>query len=119
MDFGFSEEQEMLRQSVRAFLEAECPMTYVRQMMEDVGPQNFVRQQTAIISRVDSRPTLATIRCPTLVLVGDADTLTPPDRATEMADGISGALSVLNSGHLSPLEQPEYVAQALVEWMRG
>jgi len=35
MDFGFSEEQEMLRQSVRGFLEAECPMTYVRQMMED------------------------------------------------------------------------------------
>jgi alkylation response protein AidB-like acyl-CoA dehydrogenase len=35
MDFGFSEEQDMLRQSVRDFLEAECPMTYVRQMMED------------------------------------------------------------------------------------
>ena len=35
MDFGFSEEQEMLRQSVREFLEAESPMTYVRQMMED------------------------------------------------------------------------------------
>jgi alkylation response protein AidB-like acyl-CoA dehydrogenase len=35
MDFGFSEEQEMLRQSVRDFLDAECPMTYVRQMMED------------------------------------------------------------------------------------
>ncbi len=35
MDFGFSEEQDMLRQSVRGFLEAECPMTYVRQMMED------------------------------------------------------------------------------------
>ena len=35
MDFGFSEEQEMLRQSVREFLGAECPMTYVRQMMED------------------------------------------------------------------------------------
>ena len=35
MDFGFSEEQDMLRQSVRGFLDAECPMTYVRQMMED------------------------------------------------------------------------------------
>jgi alkylation response protein AidB-like acyl-CoA dehydrogenase len=35
MDFGFSEEQEMLRQSVREFLDAECPMTYVRRMMED------------------------------------------------------------------------------------
>ena len=35
MDFGFSEEQEMLRESARHFLESECPMTYVRQMMED------------------------------------------------------------------------------------
>jgi alkylation response protein AidB-like acyl-CoA dehydrogenase len=35
MDFGFSEEQEMLRQSAREFLQKECPMTYVRQMMED------------------------------------------------------------------------------------
>src|SRR5215468_10017927 len=35
MDFGFSEEQEMLRKSARDFLTKECPMTYVRQMMED------------------------------------------------------------------------------------
>jgi len=35
MDFGFSEEQEMLRQSARDFLAKETPMTYVRKMMED------------------------------------------------------------------------------------
>src|SRR5947208_5494756 len=35
MDFGFSEEQEMLRKSARDFLAKETPMTYVRQMMED------------------------------------------------------------------------------------
>lgn len=35
MDFGFSEEQEMLRSSAKDFLTAEVPMTYVRQMMED------------------------------------------------------------------------------------
>ncbi len=35
MDFGFSEEQEMLRQSARQFLDTECSMTYVRKMMED------------------------------------------------------------------------------------
>jgi len=38
MDFGFSEEQEMMRQSARQFLESECAMTYVRKMMdEDTG----------------------------------------------------------------------------------
>ncbi len=35
MDFGFSQEQELLRQSAQDFLAKECPMTYVRQMMED------------------------------------------------------------------------------------
>jgi alkylation response protein AidB-like acyl-CoA dehydrogenase len=35
MDFGFSEEQEMMRQSARQFLEGECAMTYVRKMMDD------------------------------------------------------------------------------------
>jgi alkylation response protein AidB-like acyl-CoA dehydrogenase len=35
MDFGFSEEQEMLRKSARDFLAKEAPMTWVRRMMED------------------------------------------------------------------------------------
>jgi alkylation response protein AidB-like acyl-CoA dehydrogenase len=35
MDFGFSEEQEMLRSSARDFLAKEAPMTFVRKMMED------------------------------------------------------------------------------------
>ena len=41
----------------------------------------FVRQQRAIMSRPDSRPLLACVRCPTLVLVGDGDELTPPELA--------------------------------------
>jgi alkylation response protein AidB-like acyl-CoA dehydrogenase len=35
MDFGFSQEQELLRRTAQDFLAKECPMTYVRQMMED------------------------------------------------------------------------------------
>src|SRR6185436_5289337 len=36
MDFGFSEDQELLRRAASEFLARECPMTYVRRMMEDV-----------------------------------------------------------------------------------
>ena len=43
----------------------------VRDMGDDIGAGAFVRQQTAIMSRPDSRPTLAWIKCPTLVLTGD------------------------------------------------
>jgi pimeloyl-ACP methyl ester carboxylesterase len=90
-----------------------------RQMAEDSGPEAFVRQQTAIIARVDSRPGLADIRCPTLVVVGDADAITPPDRAAEIAAGIPGAhfVTIRHCGHLCALERPEAVTDALVAWI--
>jgi pimeloyl-ACP methyl ester carboxylesterase len=83
------------------------------------GPDAFVRQQRAIMGRPDSRPGLPAIACPTLVLVGDGDQLTPPELAQEMADLIPGArrVTVPQSGHLSTLEQPQAVTAALVEWM--
>jgi pimeloyl-ACP methyl ester carboxylesterase len=89
-------------------------------MADDVGAEAFIRQENAIIGRVDSRPTLAAIDCPTLVLVGDADRATPPDRSQEIAAGIRGATLVVvpHSGHLPSLEQPEAVTAALVDWMR-
>jgi pimeloyl-ACP methyl ester carboxylesterase len=88
----------------------------VREMAEQTGPEAFVRQQTAIMNRADSRPTLRDIRCPSLVVVGADDTLTPPDRAAEMAAEIRGAQQVVvpNCGHLSTLEQPQAVNEALV-----
>ena len=89
-------------------------------MAEDVGSAAFIRQQTAILGRPDSRATLGGIRCPTLVLVGEDDELTPPDRAAEIAAGIAGArlVKVRQCGHLSTLEQPGEVTRALVEWLR-
>src|SRR5690606_30346464 len=77
--------------------------TTVRAMAEETGAEAFVRQQTAIIGRPDSRPGLSAIRCPTLVLVGELDTLTPPDRAAEMAAAIPRAREIVvpGCGHLS------------------
>jgi pimeloyl-ACP methyl ester carboxylesterase len=91
----------------------------VRTMAEETGPDAFVRQQKAIMSRPDCRPLLKSIRCPTLVLVGDGDTLTPPVLSEEIAAGIAGArlVRVPDCGHLSTLERPEAVNRALVEWL--
>jgi pimeloyl-ACP methyl ester carboxylesterase len=91
----------------------------VRAMAEDTGPEAFVRQQTAIMNRADSRSGLASIRCPTLVLVGADDSLTPPERAAEMAAAIPGARRVVvpSCGHLSTLEQPQAVTEALVAFL--
>lgn len=84
-----------------------------------VGADGFARQQTAIIGRADSRPHLGAIRIPTLVLVGDKDALTPPDRSEEMSAAIPDARLVIvpECGHASTLEQPEAVNVALVEWL--
>lgn len=85
------------------------------------GADAFIRQQTAIMNRPDSRPGLSDIRCPTLVLVGEGDELTPPALAEEMAQLIAGArlVKVPDCGHLSTLEKPEPVTKALVEWMEA
>ena len=90
-------------------------------MAQEVGVAAFTRQQAAIMGRKDSRPTLGGIRCPTLVLVGEDDELTPPERAVEMAEGIAGArlVSVPRCGHMSTLEQPDKVTRALLEWLRA
>jgi pimeloyl-ACP methyl ester carboxylesterase len=90
-------------------------------MADEVGPAAFIRQQTANLGRRDSRPTLGSIRCPTLVLVGEGDELTPPERAAEIAAGIAAArlVTVPRSGHLSTLEQPEAVTRALLQWLEG
>ena len=93
----------------------------VHDMGDDVGPEAFVRQQTAVISRPDSRPSLAWIKCPTLVLTGDEDNSVPNSQSVEMANGIPGAKLVIlpDCGHLPQLELPQATADALVEWMRG
>ncbi len=93
----------------------------VRGMADQTGPARFIRQQRAVISRPDFEPGLKAIRCPTLVLVGDEDAITPPFMAEDMAEAIPGAKLVVvpDCGHLSTLERPEAVNAALVEWLAG
>ena len=91
----------------------------IKRMAENVGKEGFVRQQRAIMSRVDSRPLLATIACPTLVLCGRQDQLTPLERHEEMAAGIKGAkLEIIEGcGHVSTMEKPAEVNRALRQWL--
>jgi pimeloyl-ACP methyl ester carboxylesterase len=93
----------------------------VYDMADDVGVEAFIRQQTAIMARADSRPTLATITCPTLVLTADEDNTIPNKLSKEMADGISGSKLVIlpDCGHLPQPEQPEATANAMIEWLRS
>jgi pimeloyl-ACP methyl ester carboxylesterase len=93
----------------------------VLQMGKDTGTEAFKRQQAAIMSRPDNRPLLASIKCPTLVIVGREDALTPPQMAQEIAAGIPGAkLEIIpDCGHISTLERPEAVNRAMRTWLTG
>lgn len=91
----------------------------IKAMARNLGPDAFVRQQTAIMGRPDSRSLLPAIRCPTLVLCGRQDVLTPPALSEEIAEGIRDARLALidRCGHLSCLEQPEAVNAELRRWL--
>jgi pimeloyl-ACP methyl ester carboxylesterase len=90
-------------------------------MASSVGQEAFLRQQTAIMGRIDSRPFLRRITCPTLVLCGRDDAVTPVEVHEELAAGIPGSrLKIVETcGHLSALEQPEQVTEALRDWLSG
>jgi pimeloyl-ACP methyl ester carboxylesterase len=91
----------------------------IRDMAERTGVEAYLRQQRAIISRPDFRPELPKIKCPTLVLCGRQDQLTPPECSEEMAAAIPGTNLVMieECGHLSTLERPDEVNAAMREWL--
>ncbi len=91
----------------------------ITDMAGRVGADAFIRQQTAILGRPDSRGQLSAIACPTLVLCGRQDKLTPPEVHRDMAGAIPGArLAIVeDSGHLPPLERPQAVTALLRDWL--
>ena len=91
----------------------------VQAMAESTGKDGFLRQQTAIMHRPDSRPGLRAIACPTLILAGREDQLTPVALQLELAQLIPDATLVLlpRCGHLAPLERPEPVTRQLMGWL--
>ncbi|MGX1499924.1 pimeloyl-ACP methyl ester carboxylesterase [Labrenzia sp. MBR-25] len=91
----------------------------VVEMAQDTGPEAFIRQQTALINRIDARPRLGEIACPTLVLVGEGDRLTPVEISQEIHSHIPRSeLAVIEGcGHLSTLEAPEKVTAVLRDFL--
>jgi pimeloyl-ACP methyl ester carboxylesterase len=88
-------------------------------MVLRAGAAGLIRQNRAVMARADLRPTLAAVACPTLVIGGLDDQLTPPDCAREIAAGIADAqLQLLpECGHMLTWEQPEAVNRALLGWL--
>lgn len=87
----------------------------LRAIMMPVGGEAAVRQTRAVAGRTDHRAALAALTIPTRVLCGREDKVTPPVLSQELADLIPGAQLewLAQSGHMTPIEQPREVANAI------
>ncbi len=91
----------------------------VRSWALETSAQGVIDALEVLRTRPDSRPTLPTITCPALVVVGAEDTLTPPDLARVIADGIAGSrlVEIPGAGHLANVEAPAAFNTALADWL--
>ncbi|HSN92345.1 MAG TPA: alpha/beta fold hydrolase [Anaeromyxobacteraceae bacterium] len=90
----------------------------VHSLIAQGSPAGVAAAQRGMAKRPDSFPTLATIACPTLVVVGEEDGLTPPAESEKMAAAVKGArlVRIPAAGHLPNVENPEPFTQALAEF---
>ncbi len=88
-------------------------------MVEGMTPAIHRQQITALVNRLNASPLLPQIRCPVLIGVGELDLWSPPDQHEPIAAAIPNARMVvfLDSGHMAPMETPEVVDAALLDWM--
>ena len=88
-------------------------------MIRRAGAAQLIAQNRAVMARLDSRPLLAQVCCPVLVLCGEADQLTTPEQAHEMAALLPQAQLHLvpGAGHMLTMEAPQRVSDLLLAWL--
>jgi len=91
----------------------------VMTMCGEVGVEIYKRQEELAAIRVDRRPDLQRIKCPTIVVCGRDDAATPLFLSEEMAKAIPAAALVVveQCGHLVTMEKPEETNQILKFWL--
>ena len=89
------------------------------EMARRVGPEAGVRQMRALLSIAGPFTGLQQIRCPTVIIGGRQDHRTTPAAHQELAQEIPGSviLMIENSGHFTPLEQPDAVTDGMRRWL--
>ena len=98
---------------------AQAARSAFQRMARRLGAGVFERQSASLLGRPDRRDDLRRTSCPTLLLWGRDDALSPVTHGTMMAARITRARLVVldDCGHLPTLEQPELVTAALRDWL--
>ncbi len=87
-------------------------------MMAKSTPEDFSRQIEALINRPDASAVLRAFSGPALVACGALDAWAPPTQHEQMANLLarSQLMVIPDCGHMAPMEKPQAVTQALVQW---
>ena len=93
----------------------------LRSMMAAANPQGIAAAALGMAERPDMTAALGQLRCPTLVIVGQHDVISPPAEMRGLATAIRGAkfAEILAAGHMSPMENPAAVSGAIHEFLAG
>lgn len=93
--------------------------TEILGMIERKTPEVFESQITALLNRPDARQVFLGVTCPTLIFCGRQDVWSPFERHEEMKALLPAArlVAVEDAGHMCPMEQPQRVSQALLDWL--
>jgi 3-oxoadipate enol-lactonase len=93
----------------------------LRRVMLQTDPKAIAATARGMAQRADATAILPQIDCPTLVIVGELDVISPPQEMREIARAIPAArcVEIPAAGHMSPLENPAAVTTAMLEFLDG
>ncbi len=111
--------QEVVEAMTEHFVFNPLVKNDVKKMFLEVGMQAFINQQHAMIERKESQSILSIIACPTLVIHAARDKNFSFEEHEELVNQIPNAeLAIVeNSGHMSPMENPEAITVLLRNWL--
>jgi len=100
----------------------ESTLEMMRTMIADASPAGIAAASRGMAERNDFTDQLGTFRVPTLVVVGEHDSISPPDEMREMSEKIPNSefVEIADAGHMSPLENPQEfnaVLRAFLRWV--
>lgn len=91
----------------------------IRTMAHNVGPTVYENRQRICASRQDTTATLMHVGIPIRVIAGRQDAMANPHEQMEMANRLKNSRGSLveDSGHTTPLEQPQAVTALMRDWI--
>jgi 3-oxoadipate enol-lactonase len=91
----------------------------LRRVMTANSPEGIAAAARGMAVRPDMSGALGRIRCPTLVVVGQQDAISPPAEMRGIAEAIPGAtfVEIPDAGHISPLENPAAANAAILDFL--